>query len=134
MSRIRTRQRGPLIGCVYGFGAGLMLDLTPPSTGVLGVTALLLLLIGYAAGRAKSDEHAILRPLAVVSVSAVFLVIGYALIAGLVDRRSLDWHSVPLVLVTEVLYCLILATFVIPGLAWVERRMVVLQEGPFRGL
>jgi len=76
----------------------------------------------------------VLRSFMVVAASAAFMVVGYALISGLVDRRSLIWGHIPFLAATEVLYALILATFVMPGLAWLERRMVSLQESVFRGI
>lgn len=126
--------RGPLVGAIAGFSAGLLLDLVSPSTGTLGLTALLLIVVGVFAGRSGGDDHAIVRPLAVVSVAATFMVFGYALLSGLLDRRSLIWDDLPTVWGTEVLYCLILATFVFPGLSWCEKKLANVGTSRFRDI
>jgi rod shape-determining protein MreD len=126
--------RGPLVGSIAGFSAGLLLDLVPPSTGTLGITALLLLIVGYGAGRFGGDEHAIIRPLMVITVSSAFFVLAYGLISGLLDRRAFVWDTLPLIAGTEILYCLILATFVVPGMTWLEKKMISLQSRGFRDI
>jgi rod shape-determining protein MreD len=127
-------QRGPLVGCIAGFTSGLLLDLLPPSTGTLGITALLLLLVGWGAGQVGGDDHAIVRPLMVITGSAVFLVLAYGFISGLLDRRAFVWDTLPLIVGTEILYCLVLATFVVPGLSWLEKKMISLQSRGFRDI
>lgn len=47
---------GPTVGAVAGFAAGLALDVIPPATGVVGVTALALLLAGHLAGRVRDPR------------------------------------------------------------------------------
>jgi rod shape-determining protein MreD len=127
-------QRGPIVGVVSGFSAGLLLDLVSPSAGTLGISALLLVIVGLVAGRAGGDDHAIIRPLVVVTLASTFFVLGYAFLSGLLDRRSLIWDDLPTILGTEILYALILATFVYPGLVWFERKLASVGTGRFRDI
>ena len=41
---------GPVRGAAAGFLAGLLLDLVPPADGLLGLTAVVLVVVGYLAG------------------------------------------------------------------------------------
>lgn len=47
---------GSPAGAVAGFGAGLALDVLPPSSGVVGVTALALVVVGDLAGRVRDPR------------------------------------------------------------------------------
>ena len=49
--------RGAHFGMVLGFGAGVLLDLAPPSDHVAGRWALALLVVGYVAGRVRQDAR-----------------------------------------------------------------------------
>lgn len=42
--------RGPMVGMVWGFGAGLLIDLAPPADHVAGRWALALVVVGHLAG------------------------------------------------------------------------------------
>jgi rod shape-determining protein MreD len=71
-------RRGPLIGAAVGFWAGFLLDLAAFET--LGLTALLLTLAGYGAGRlgevmSKSSPH---PPLIAVALTTVGVLLGSA--------------------------------------------------------
>lgn len=47
---------GPTVGAVAGFAAGLALDVLPPATGIVGIGALALLLVGHLAGRVRDPR------------------------------------------------------------------------------
>jgi rod shape-determining protein MreD len=71
-------RRGPLLGAAVGFWAGFLLDLAAFET--LGLTALLLTLAGYGAGRlgevmSKSSPH---PPLIAVALATVGVLLGSA--------------------------------------------------------
>lgn len=76
---------GPAFGAVAGFSAGLALDVVPPATGVVGTTALALVVVGDLAGRVRDPRGlAPVQRLAVVGglaalAAAVQLVFGLVL-------------------------------------------------------
>lgn len=120
---------GPVRGSVAGFGAGLLLDLTPPSTGLIGLTAVVLVAVGYAAGMLGQEGNR--APLVQVGLTGLLSgasVLGIALVGGLVGYDRVAWDRVPGLLVTEVLYALVLAAFVVPAVSWLWRR--VTPSGP----
>ena len=72
--------RGPLLGAVAGFWAGLVLDVA--ALGVVGLSSLLLTLAGYWAGRfgqatTRSSPH---PPLVAVAFATVWVVVGSGLL------------------------------------------------------
>ena len=55
---ILASQFGASTGAVAGFAGGLLLDIAPPAAGTIGITALLLTVVGYAVGRfAEVDDR-----------------------------------------------------------------------------
>ena len=55
---ILAGQFGATTGAIAGFAGGFLLDIAPPAAGTIGITALLLTIVGYAAGRfAESDDR-----------------------------------------------------------------------------
>lgn len=124
--------RGPTAGAGIGFGAGLLVDLVPPADGPLGLTALLLSGAGYLAGRlAAGPDRSALAPLLTVAGLAPAVVLARALLLGLVGDPRVVWPEVPLLLVTQSLYAVLLAAFVIPFVSAVDRR---LEPDPIRRL
>jgi rod shape-determining protein MreD len=73
--------RGPLVGGVAGFGAGMLEELTAP-VGTLGVLALLYLAVGAFCGRYtdRSEAAGLVLPLSLMVVGAGFVQVGYALV------------------------------------------------------
>ena len=72
--------RGPLVGAVAGFWAGLVVDVA--AMGAVGLSSLLLTLAGYWAGRfgqatTRSSPH---PPLVAVALATVWVVIGSGLL------------------------------------------------------
>ena len=70
---------GPIEGAVVGFGAGLFVDLALVQT--LGLTSLVLTLVGYGAGRLRElrDPAAPLVPLAAGAAATAAASIGYSI-------------------------------------------------------
>ena len=76
--------RGPLVGGVAGFGAGLLAELTAP-VGTLGVLALLYLAVGAFCGRytERPEAAGVVLPLGLMVVAAGFVQVGYAITQAL---------------------------------------------------
>jgi rod shape-determining protein MreD len=120
---------GPVRGMITGFLAGLVLDLAPPGSAVLGEYALVFCLVGWAAGMltglvAKSAVRSLVMLACVVAA-------GEAIVAGI--DRVLDPAQVSLTQIRHVLpYSIAYDFFLIPfvlaaallGTAWASRQRV----------
>ena len=75
---------GPMDGMLIGFGAGLALDMAPPASNLLGLSALVFCVIGYGCGRLRGPlERSTWLPLAVVALGVTAGEALYAL-AGMI--------------------------------------------------
>ena len=118
---------GPAGGCLAGFSAGLLADLAPPSDHAVGRYALVLCLLGYAAGLLRSSagrNRSMATPLLVVGAAAFSTTLAYAAVGALVGDTAARHVGLPGLLVTAVLYDVILAPFVVPGVIALARRTV----------
>ncbi len=82
---------GSLPGAVFGFGAGLFLDLALVQT--VGMSSLLFLIIGYGAGRLRElrDPQGALVPVAVGAAATAIAQLGFSLMRFLLgDEVPLD--------------------------------------------
>ena len=116
---------GPVTGAASGFAAGLLLDLAPPATGTLGISSLILTLIGYALGRVFDSDS---RPLAVTTLltagAAALSILAAAGLGGLLGNPRIVWSDVPVMTLTGALYAAILALLVIPLVNRLSRALV----------
>lgn len=114
---------GPGVGAVAGFAAGLALDVAPPADGTIGVTALVLAVVGYACGSVLDrEERPVLATLLVVAVASGATVLGVAIVSSLLGDQRVRWDDVPSMVLATVLYSLVLAPFVVPAVGWLARR------------
>ena len=99
---------GSLAGGVFGFGVGLFADVVSLQT--LGVSSLVLLGVGYGAGRLREarDPEGTLVPLAVGAAATLAFGVGFALIQFLLGVESpVSWALVRQLLATLVLNTLL---------------------------
>lgn len=114
---------GPAAGLVVGFCAGLAADLAPPAAHEAGRWALVLTLIGYAAGLARPEtRRSALVPLMVVAVAAAASVLIYAGLGALIDDPSVTWSAVSRLLPSAVVYDVVLSAFALPAVLAVAGR------------
>jgi rod shape-determining protein MreD len=117
---------GPTAGASFGFAAGLLVDLMPPTATEVGRWALVLCLVGYLAGQIPMDSRRsavrVLAAVAGLSAVSVVLYAGVGLLFG-DSRVTLDLFVS--ILLSTVLYDLLLAPFVIPGVMALTRRTAV---------
>jgi rod shape-determining protein MreD len=114
---------GPTAGASIGFGAGLLVDLMPPTATEVGRWALVFCVIGYLAGQIQVDARRsaliVLGAVAGLSALAALLFAAVGLLFG--DPR-VSGDLVVSTTVSSVLYDLLLAPFVIPGVMALTRR------------
>lgn len=122
---------GPLGGSVTGFAIGLLADVAPPADHTIGRWALVYALVGYLAGMLEDlEERSVAASTVVVAVATAVATGLYALVGALVgDARvtgSVIAHDLPF----TVLYGVVLAPFVLPLVAALDRRLQ--PEGALR--
>lgn len=115
---------GPVRGAATGFAAGLLLDLVPPADGVLGLTAVVVVVVGYLAGLLGADaDRSPLVTVGLVALLSAGAVLGQAMVGGIVIDPRVTWDRMPMLLLTQAAYAAILAPFVVPGVAALWRRV-----------
>ncbi len=117
--------RGPAVGAGTGFAAGLLLDLAPPADAPLGTWAFLLALAGYGVGLLAlgGAERSVWLSVGVVALTAVLVVFGRVVLAGLLGDPRVVASEIPVLLVTEAAYAGFLAVFVVPLVRAVDSRL-----------
>src|SRR5262245_27515239 len=91
------------------FGAGLALDMAPPASNLLGLSALVFCVIGYGCGRLRGPlERSAWLPLAVVALGVAAGEALYALAGMTFGDPDITWQSVRLVLPVSVAYDILL--------------------------
>jgi len=104
---------------LLGFGAGLLLDATPPAAGLLGVSAFALAVVAFVASRLRTDiTRSPLGPLVFISAAAAVSVLVHALLGGLLGDPTVSWSRVPLAAVSGAFYCALLASLLVPLVRW----------------
>jgi rod shape-determining protein MreD len=106
---ILAGQFGAITGAVSGFAGGLMLDIAPPAAGTIGISALLLTVVGYAAGRfAESDDRPWWSLAILAALAAPLVVLGGAVLGGLLGDPRVRWEDVTILMLTAAGYALVL--------------------------
>ncbi|WP_037973610.1 rod shape-determining protein MreD [Streptomyces sp. NRRL WC-3742] len=116
---------GPTGGCLVGFFAGLVADLAPPSDHAIGRYALVLCLMGYAAGLLRPDhgrQRSVLSALMVVGAAAIASTLLYAMVGALVGDTAARHVGLGGLVISALLYDLLLAPFVVPVVMLLGRR------------
>lgn len=99
---------GSLTGGAFGFGVGLFAD--DVSLQILGVSSLVLLAVGYAAGRLREarDPEGTLVPLGAGAAATLIFTLGFALVQFLIGFDApISWDLVRQTLATLVINTLI---------------------------
>ena len=121
---------GSMVGAVFGFGVGLMVDTVLIQT--LGITSLLYIAIGYWSGRLlelRDPSHGLV-PLAVGAAATAFAGIGMALIQFLLGVDA----PVSLLLLQQIFITILVNTLIALPVYAIVRRIVrpALPEDPRR--
>jgi rod shape-determining protein MreD len=115
---------GPNLGAVTGFGAGLAVDLAPPSLTAVGRHALVLTLVGALAGGAAAEaRRSAVRTSLLAGVYAGAAVLANAALGSLLgEGGSLGSQGLLLSAGACALYTAVATPLVLPGLAALGRR------------
>jgi rod shape-determining protein MreD len=116
---------GHVGGCLIGFFAGLLADLAPPADHAVGRYALVLCVIGYAAGLAKPDSGQLRTaagPMLVVIGAAVGTTLLYVGVGSLVGDSAGAHVGLAKLVFTATVYDLLLAPFIVPLVMALARR------------
>jgi rod shape-determining protein MreD len=121
---------GSIAGATFGFGLGLFMDTVLAQT--LGLTSLVLLTVGYAAGRLRElrDPAHGLAPVAVGAACTALATIGFAVLQFLLGVDA----PVSLLLVRQILMTIVLNTLLALPVYLVCRRVLAqfLPDDPRR--
>ena len=121
---------GSLAGGCFGFGVGLFVDIVSMQT--LGVSSLVLLGVGYGAGRVREarDPEGTLVPLAIGAIATLTFSVGFALMQFLLGVDApVSWALLRQTLATLVVNALIALPVYALVRRWLLRR---LPEAPRR--
>lgn len=116
---------GHVGGCLVGFFAGLLADVAPPADHAIGRYALVLSVIGYAAGLVKPESGQLRTaagPMLVVIAAAVGTTVLYVGVGSLVGDTAGAHVGLGKLAFTAALYDLLLAPFVVPLVMALARR------------
>jgi rod shape-determining protein MreD len=113
---------GPETGAIAGFTAGLALDIAPPATGLLGLSALVFCLVGYGCGKLRAPlEDASWLPLAAVALGVAGGEALYALAGLTFGDPDITWRAARQVMPVAIAYELLLSPFVLYAVLWLLR-------------
>lgn len=108
---------GHVGGCLVGFFAGLLADVAPPADHAVGRYALVLCIVGYAAGLSKPESggpRTATGPMTVVICAAIGTTLLYAGVGSLVGDGAGAHVGLGKLVFTAAVYDLLLAPFVVP--------------------
>jgi rod shape-determining protein MreD len=117
---------GHVGGALVGFGAGLLADFAPPADHAAGRYALVLCVVGYAAGLARPDIGQLRSaslPLVVVGAAAIGSTLLYAGVGALIGDTAARHVGLGELLFTALLYDLLLAPFTVPWIMALARKV-----------
>lgn len=116
--------RGSDYGAGIGFIAGLLLDLVPPAAGTAGRWALALVIVGYLAGRVRTDVRGSHRGMAILVAACSFVATSiYALSGVLLGDVAMESGRMPLVIALGALVDVVAAALLLPAAIALMRRL-----------
>mgnify|MGYP006283671913 CR=1 FL=1 len=105
----------PEHGALTGFLAGLLLDLAPPSDGLIGLSAFSLTIVGYVAATFRTDlNRSVFGPLLFAGGAGPVVVFLHAMLGGLLGDPTITISRTPWLMLTSAVYCTLLATIIVP--------------------
>ena len=114
----------PEVAATVGFGAGILLDLSPSTSGPLGHWTLILLLISYAISFfSYGDENMRGNPLSLilmVSLAQVIVLFSYLVTGFLLGNSATSFAQSAITIVGSGLWTLVVTPLMLPAVAWLH--------------
>lgn len=115
---------GPTRGAVAGFTGGLLVAVAPPATSPMGVDAIVLLVVGYVTGMIIDPrDRTVPLLIGIAGLATGVVTLATTVLDALLGVEAVDWQQVPGLVLTAALYSVVLAPLVVPGVAWLVRRL-----------
>lgn len=114
--------RGPQVAAGLGFVGGMLIDLAPPADHVAGRWALALVVVGYVAGRVRTDASRSTVVALVTVAAASFVGTSLFALSGMLLGDSVTSAEALRVIPVALGYDLLLAPFVLPPVLRLFRR------------
>jgi rod shape-determining protein MreD len=111
------------VGMMYGFAAGILVDLAPSTEGVIGVNAILFMAAAFFAGRLLDPRDRtvpLLIGLTAATVGAVILARG--VIDSILGQPTVVWGNMAGLILSAAIYAGILAPIVVMPVVWVVKK------------
>lgn len=121
---------GPAAGAIAGFAAGLLADVAPPAVSPIGLSALVLVLVGWSTGLLRGSLPRLparLAAVAAVTVAALAAASGLAMMLG---AHPGPWPALAAHWSVAAAYDVALGLLLLPPVGWFWRR---LDPPPLRG-
>ena len=126
-------RRTPNRAALVGFVAGIVVDVMPPSVTPLGVSAFAFAIVAYAVSQFRDVlAGSVGLPLLISALAGFFVpIVRYIHLAVIGSEYTLT-DSIFIVVSTSALYSVMLATIVLPSLAWLESKFVTRNSQIYR--
>ena len=114
---------GSVMGMIYGFGAGMLVDFAPSTLGVIGVSALLFMAAAFVAARAINPRDRTV-PLMIGLVAGITagVILARGLIDSLLGHPTVVWANMAGLILSGAIYAALLAPLVVMPLGWVVKK------------
>ena len=114
----------PEVAATVGFGAGILLDLAPSTSGPLGHWTLILVLMSYAiAFFSYGDENMRGNPLSLilmVTLAQVIVLISYLVTGFLLGNSATGFAQTAITIIGSGLWTLVVTPLMLPAVAWLH--------------
>jgi uncharacterized membrane protein len=114
----------PEVAAAVGFGAGILLDLAPSTSGPLGHWTLILVLVSYAiAFFSYGDENMRGNPLSLilmVTLAQVTVLISYVVTGFLLGNSATSFAQTAITIIGSGFWTLVVTPLMLPAVAWLH--------------
>mgnify|MGYP003331507895 FL=1 len=115
--------KGPAIGAIAGFGAGFFIDVLPPGNHIMGISSIILTIMGYLIGiLGQNQSRSLVRPL-IVSASAATLFLIIRSFWGNLNGMDFSLNIFAINFITQAIYASILTIFVFPLIGFLDKKL-----------
>jgi rod shape-determining protein MreD len=114
----------PEVAAAVGFGAGILLDLSPSTSGPLGHWTLILVLMCYAISfLAYGDENKRGNPLSLVlmvTLAQLIVLVSYLVTGFLLGIAAISFSQILTTIMGSAVWTLVVTPFLLPAVSWLH--------------